>query len=154
MLKRGNPATVSSPENGEVPAKVTLVSPALDPNSTTVEVWVQAANPEGKLRPGATARVSMVAQTLPDAVVISASALLTTPEGATTVMLAGSDGRAHQQPVKAGIRHGDDVQIAKGLKPGDTVITAGAYGLPDNTKIRVAAPAPSGQASKPSPSKE
>jgi len=34
------------------------------------------------------------------------------------------------------------------------VITAGAYGLPDNTKIRMAAAAPSGETSKPSPSKE
>ncbi len=97
-----------------------LVSPALDPNSTTVEVWVQAANPEGKLRPGSTVRVSMVAQTVPDALVIPASALLSTPDGTTTVMLAGADGRAHQQAVETGIRHEDAVQIVKGLKPGDT----------------------------------
>lgn len=153
-LKRGDPATVSSPESGDVAGKVTLVSPALDPNSTTVEVWVQAANPEGKLRPGGTARVSMVAQTVADAVVIPAAALLKTPDGTTTVMLAGADGRAHQQTVEAGILHGDELQITKGLKPGDTVITTGAYGLPDNTKVRVAAPAPGGQPSKPSPSKE
>lgn len=153
-LKRGDLATVSSPESGSVAAKVTLVSPALDPNSTTVEVWVQAANPEGKLRPGSTARVSIVAQTVADAVVIPASALLRTPEGATTVMLAGTDGRAHQQTVEAGILHEDELQITKGLKPGDTVITIGAYGLPDNTKVRVATPAPSSQPSEPSPSKE
>jgi HlyD family secretion protein len=147
-LKRGDLATVSSPESGGVAAKVTLVSPALDPNSTTVEVWVQAANPEGKLRPGSTARVSIVAQTVADAVVIPASALLRTPEGATTVMLAGTDGRAHQQTVEAGILHEDELQITKGLKPGDTVITIGAYGLPDNTKFRVATPAPSTSPSK------
>jgi len=154
VLKRDDPATISSPESGDFAGKVTLVSPALDPNSTTVEVWVQAANPEGKLRPGSTVRVSMVAQTVPDALVIPASALLSTPDGATTVMLAGGDGRAHQQTVETGIRREDAVQIVKGLRSGDTVITAGAYGLPDNTKIRVAAAAPSGETSKPSPSKE
>jgi HlyD family secretion protein len=154
VLKRDDPATISSPENGDFAGKVTLVSPALDPNSTTVEVWVQAANREDKLRPGSTVRVSMVAQTVPDAVVIPASALLSAPDGATTVMLAGGDGRAHQQAVETGIRHEGEVQIVKGLKPGDTVITAGAYGLPDNTKIRVASAAPSGETSKPSPSKE
>jgi len=154
VLKRDDPATISSPESSEVAGKVTLVSPALDPNSTTVEVWVQAANPEGKLRPGSTVRVSMVAQTVPDAVVIPASALLSASDGATIVMLAGGDGRAHQQAVETGIRHEGEVQIVKGLKPGDTVITAGAYGLPDNTKIRVAAAAPSSENSKPSPSKE
>jgi len=154
VLKRDDPATISSPESGDFAGKVTLVSPALDPNSTTVEVWVEAANPEGKLRPGSTVRVSMVAQTVSDAVVIPASALLSAPDGATTVMLAGSDGRAHQQAVETGIRHEDAVQIVKGLKLGDTVITAGGYGLPDNTKVRVAAAAPSSETSKPSPSKE
>ena len=56
-LKLGDPATISMPgQNPAVKGKVTVVSPALDPNSTTVEVWVQAANPGGRLRPGASAR--------------------------------------------------------------------------------------------------
>jgi multidrug efflux pump subunit AcrA (membrane-fusion protein) len=154
VLERGDPATISSLENGEVAAKVTLVSPALDPNSTTVEVWVQGANPESKLRPGATVNVSIVARTLPNAVVIPVAALLKTPEGEATVMVAGADGRAHQQAVETGIRHQDEVQVTKGLKPGDAVITAGAYGLPDNTKIRAAPATPVNQPSKPSPGKE
>jgi HlyD family secretion protein len=152
VLKRGDAAIISSPDNEDFAARVTLVSPALDPNSTTVEVWVQAANPGGKLQPGSTVRVSMVAQTVPDAVVIPVSAVLKSPEGAATVMLAGADGRAHQQAIKTGIRHQDEVQIVKGLKPGDTVITTGAYGLPDNTRIRVAAA--SSESSQPSPGKE
>ena len=53
QIKVGDAATISAP--GVTPAiqgKVTLVSPALDPNSTTVEVWVQAPNPKGQLKPG------------------------------------------------------------------------------------------------------
>ena len=42
------PATITRPGDVEVEGKVTLVSPALDPNSTTVEVWVEAPNPDGK----------------------------------------------------------------------------------------------------------
>ncbi len=57
-------------------------------------------------------------------------------------MLAGSDGKAHQQKVEIGIKQGDQVQITKGLQPNQTVITSGAYGLPDNTKIKVAQAAP------------
>src|SRR6267378_2013263 len=48
-LKAGDEANISVPGQGPaLKAKVTLVSPALDPNSTTVEVWVQAANPGGR----------------------------------------------------------------------------------------------------------
>jgi len=55
------------------------------------------------------------------------------------VMLAGSDNKAHQKTVKTGIRQGDQVQILEGLAEGERVITSGAYGLPDNTKIRIEA---------------
>jgi multidrug efflux system membrane fusion protein len=82
----------------------------------------------------------MVAQTLNDAVVVPASALLKTPEGETTVMIVSND-RAHPVSVETGIRQGDRVQIAKGLSGGETVIVSGAYGLPDNTKVKIAEPA-------------
>ena len=140
-LKLGDTATVTGPglATPSVTGKVTLVSPALDPNSTTVEVWIEAANPDGRLRPGTTVNVQMVAQTLNNAVVIPASALLKTPEGETTVMIVRDD-RAHQVSVETGIREGDRVQITKGLSGDETVIVSGAYGLPDNTKVKVAEP--------------
>jgi HlyD family secretion protein len=137
LLKLGDKATITAP--GEEPAegKITVISPALDPNSTTVEVWVQAKNPEQHLKPGTSVQLSMLAQTIPDALVIPAASLLTAEDGATSVMLAGSDNRAHQKPVKVGVRQGDDVQIVEGLQAGDRVVASGAYGLPDNTKIQI-----------------
>ena len=137
LLKVGDAATLTATGAEEaVPAKVTLVSPAVDPGSTTIEVWVQAANPEGKLRPGTSARVSIVAQHVAETVVIPAVALLTA-EGATSVMVAGADGRAHQRDVQVGIRQDNAVQITAGLQPGERVVTTGAYGLPDKTRIKV-----------------
>ena len=73
-----------------------------------------------------------------DAILIPASALLKTPEGTTTVMVMGNDNRAHQVSVEPGIRQGDHVQITKGLGGGEKVITAGAYGLPNETKVKIA----------------
>jgi ribosomal protein L15 len=62
-------------------------------------------------------------------------------------MLAGSDGMAHQKGVKLGIRNGDDVQIIEGVNVGEKVISNGAYGLPDKTKIKTeAAEAPAEEA--------
>jgi len=54
-------------------------------------------------------------------------------------MLAGADGKAHLKSVKIGIRQGDDVQIVDGVTESDKVVASGAYGLPDNTKIKVEA---------------
>ena len=137
-LKVGDKATITAPgEEEPVEGRVTIVSPALDPNSTTVEVWVQAKNLKEKLKPGTSVQVSMLAQTVPDALAIPAISLLTGDDGATTVMLVDKDDKAHQTPVKVGIRQGDQIQIVDGLKPGDRVVASGSYGLPDNTKIKV-----------------
>jgi HlyD family secretion protein len=137
LLKVGDSATITAANTPAVPAKVILVSPALDPNSTTVEVWVEAQNRGGALRPGGSVEVKIVANTVPDAVVVPAEALLKTPEGVSAVMVVGSDSRAHKTDVGIGIRSGNLVQITKGLQPGQTVVATGAYGLPDNIQVKV-----------------
>ena len=50
-----------------IEGKVTVVSPALDPNSTTVEVWLEAKNPKHELKPGTSVQLSLTAQTVKDA---------------------------------------------------------------------------------------
>jgi HlyD family secretion protein len=137
LLKLGDKATITAPGDDQpTEGKITVISPALDPNSTTVEVWVQAKNPEQRLKPGTSVQLSMLARTIPDALVIPVASLLTAADGTTSVMVAGSDNRAHQKPVKVGLRQDNQVQIVDGLQAGDRVVASGAYGLPDNTRIK------------------
>jgi len=139
-LKVGDTGTMTVPGFADpIEGKVTVVSPALDPNSTTVEVWFEAKNPKHALKPGTSVQVSLTAQTVKDALVIPASSIITATDGTTSVMLAGTDGLAHHKTVKVGIRNGDDVQILEGVTTSDKVITTGAYGLPDKTRIKIAA---------------
>lgn len=141
LLKLGDKATIEVPGMDKpVEGKVTVISPALDPNSTTVEVWVQAKNKGTSLKPGTSVNVSMLAKTFPDALAVPADAVLTAEDGSSSVMQVGSDNRAHKKNVKTGVRDGDDIQIVEGLKEGDKVVSPGAYGLPDNAKIEVQAP--------------
>jgi HlyD family secretion protein len=145
LLKVGDKATLTVPgESDPTDGKVTVVSPALDPNSTTVEVWVQAVNRKQRLKPGTSVQVSMIAQTVKNAVAIPATSLLTAQDGTTTVMVVGPDNRAHQTKVTPGIRDGDRVQIVEGVAAGDRVITSGAYALPDKTKVTIETAAESG----------
>jgi len=81
----------------------------------------------------------MVSETVPDALVVPASAVLTAADGSATVMVIGSDQRARQLAVKVGIRQDENVQILDGLKEGQSVVASGAYGLPDNTRVSVEA---------------
>jgi HlyD family secretion protein len=142
LLKIGDKGTMTVPGLDEpVEGTVTVVSPALDPNSTTVEVWLEAKNPKQQLKPGTSAQLSLTAKTVKDALVVPAAAVITAADGTTVVMVAGSDGKAHQKAVKLGIKQDDDVQILEGVSDGDKVVSTGAYGLPDNTKIKIEAPA-------------
>jgi HlyD family secretion protein len=152
LLKVGEKGTMTVPGIKEpIEGKVTVVSPALDPNSTTVEVWLEARNPKHSLKPGTSVQLSLTAQTVKDALVVPVSSVITAPDGTSAIMLAGSDGRAHQKAVKLGIRNGDDVQILDGVTASDKVVATGAYGLPDKTKIKIEAaepPADSSEGSK------
>ncbi len=101
----------------------------------------------------------MLARAVPNSLVVPAAAVLTSPDGSNYVMVAGSDNKAHQKTVKTEIKQGDQVQIVEGLAQGERVITSGAYGLPDNTKIRIeASPEPdkaeSDKSERPSAGKE
>lgn len=148
QLKVGDPATISVPgQPGALKGKVSLVSPALDPNSTTVEIWVQAANPGERMKPGTNVQVQMVAQSVPHAIVIPAEALLTSPDGETSVIILDTDNKPQKKKVTAGIRDGGNVQITKGLQGGERVVTVGAFALSQEddpilakTNIQVQAP--------------
>ncbi|MGH9444273.1 MAG: efflux RND transporter periplasmic adaptor subunit [Terriglobia bacterium] len=136
-LRVGDPASISlGHSHADAPGKISVVSPALDPNSTTVQVWVDAPNPGHRLKAGATVQVNMVAQTIKNALVVPAAALLTASDGTTSVMVVGPHHHAHQINVKAGIREGNEVQIVSGLKAGELVVSEGAYGLPDGAKVK------------------
>ncbi len=148
LLSPGAKATMVVPGvDKPVEGKITVVSPALDPNSTTVEVWVQAKNPKQLLKPGTSVQLSLAAKALPNALAVPAAAVQPGPDGTTVVMLLGDDSRAHQTPVHVGVKQDDDIQILDGVKAGDKVILSGAYGLPDKTKVKV-------EAAKASPDKE
>jgi len=143
-LKVGNPAELKVTGLDEpVKGRITLVSPALDAGSTTIEVWVESTKPNPALKPGMTVEVSMTGKTVKDAVIVPASAVFKNAEGGTDyVVLAGSDQKAHWKTVQVGVRNKEDAQILTGINPGDPIISAGGYALPDNTKIKIEAAAP------------
>jgi multidrug efflux pump subunit AcrA (membrane-fusion protein) len=122
-LKVGNAATLTGPDGKHYPGKVTVVSPAMDPNSTTAEVWVTADNRSSQLRPGETVHVSIVAETIDSAILVPSAAIV-----------------PHEHRVRIGVRHSDVAQILEGINPGDKVIIGGALGLEDKAKVRVETP--------------
>ena len=148
-LKVGDRAAIQiAGVDDPVPAKVSLVSPALDPGSTTIEVWVETAKPPAELKPGMTVQISVTAATAKNAVLVPKNSVFDSADAGSYVLVAGKDNLAHQTPVQLGLRGASDTQIVKGVNAGDSIITTGAYSLPDKTKIKIEAPAADSDESK------
>ena len=146
LAKVGDSAEIVVPGESEpFKGKVSVVSPAVDAGGTTIEVWVKVENPEGRLRPGTSAHVSIAVAKFAGATVVPAESVVTSNEGKTTVMVVDKDHVAHQTDVKAGVREKNTVQIIEGVKPGDTVVVSGAYGLPDGARVQLPPPEPAAE---------
>ena len=136
-VKVGQPATVALSDGEEYTGKVSVVSPATDPNAATVQVWIELPNPGERIKPGATAHASIVTETVKSASLVPAAAILPGEEGGTAVLVIAADSTAHKRNVKIGLRQGDRVQILNGVLPGEQVVTVGGMGVDDKQKVRI-----------------
>ena len=139
-LMVGASATIRVPGlDDPVDATVSLISPALDPGSTTVEVWLRIDNSRSLLKAGTPVHASITGHTVKNTLLVPVEALQTAADGSKYVMAIGVDGNAHKHPVAIGIQSRKEIQIVSGITAKDTVITTGAYALDDGTKVKVGA---------------
>jgi multidrug efflux pump subunit AcrA (membrane-fusion protein) len=149
QLRVGDRAQIKLPDGQRsAEGRVSLISPTLDPGSTTIELWIELRKPDPALKPGMTVSAEMTAKTVTDTVVVPTGAIFKNTEGAYYVLLGGSDHKAHQKVVQVGVRNNNFTQIASGVNAGDPVITSGGYGIADGTTITVEQPSTPGSAEK------
>jgi HlyD family secretion protein len=154
QLKVGDAARIKPSDVQEaVEGRVTLVSPALDPGSTTIEVWVETRKPTPLLKPGMSVNMEVTAKSVKDAVVLPSSAIFKSAEGKYYVLVAGSDKKAHQKVVQLGVRNTELTQVIDGISAGEAVIVFGGYAVPDGTAIEIEKPA-ADEKNKTQPEKE
>ena len=121
---------------GEAAGHVVYVGPGIDPANGTAAVRIAIASPRG-LHPGEFVRAHIVVESRPDALAVPVSAVVHGADGSGSVSVI-EDGRAHLRPVALGIEDGDWVEVeGAGIRPGTRVVTEEAYGLPDDTPVRV-----------------
>jgi HlyD family secretion protein len=140
-LQLGHKAEITVPGvDAPVEATVSLISPALDPGSTTVEVWLKLPNKDGLLKVGTPVHAVILGATIKEAMQIPTPAIVPSTDGGTSVMVIAADGTAHKKAVSVGIRTPEMVQILSGLDADDLVITTGGYGLDNGTKVKIGKP--------------
>jgi multidrug efflux pump subunit AcrA (membrane-fusion protein) len=100
---------------------VTTLSKAINPESNTVLVELEADNPDRQLWPGTFATVAFDLAPDPNVLEIPASALLFQAEGLQVAVL-GPDNKVTIRSVRVGRNFGTMVEILSGLNPDDRVI--------------------------------
>jgi HlyD family secretion protein len=114
---------------------VVQVAPAVDPQTNTVVVRVRLANPDGELKAGVYANARIAVEIHQDALIVPDTALVV--EGDDTFVFVSKGEKVEKRKVTVGIRDDKRIEIAEGLKEGESVVSAGAFGLGDGTKIKI-----------------
>lgn len=137
MVKVGNIVRFKIPNTEDAfNAKIYAIEPRIDPETRTIQIRAISQNDKGRLMPGAFIRVELVLQEIQSATLIPTEALLPDIEGEKVFLY--KSGFAVEQLVKTGIRTEKEIQIAEGLKPGDTVITSGIIQLKNKMPVKIA----------------
>jgi membrane fusion protein (multidrug efflux system) len=128
--------------------KVYAIEPVVDEKTRTILLRARVPNQGAKLRPGMFARVSVLLETRPNAILIPEQAIW--PQGKDTFVYRVQEGKAALTKVQLGERRPGEVEVAKGLAPNDMVVTDGQMKLKDGAPVMVV-PAPAAATASGSP---
>jgi RND family efflux transporter MFP subunit len=111
-------------------------SDAINPATRTLNVEVDVANPDGRLRPGSYAFVHLAVPPDTGAVTIPATTLLFRSEGLDVGVVR--DGHTQLVPITVGHDYGSSVEVLTGLKPSDPVILNPSDSLESGQPVQIA----------------
>lgn len=117
--------------------QVTRISGQADPLTGNVIVYALIDNADRVLRPGLSCQARIGLPPATDVLAVPRAAV--GDHSGTPVVTVIRDGKAHEVEVETGVETRERVEILKGLSPGDTVATAGGYGLPDGCPVQIEA---------------
>jgi membrane fusion protein (multidrug efflux system) len=131
--------------------KITAISPNVDPITRTLELRAEVDHEEGKLQPGMFVRVEVVLPEERKVIAVPLTAVVYAPYGDSVFVIEeplpdalpseSPNGepvmRARQQFVRLGERRGDFVSVLDGVKPGEVIVSAGAFKLRNNAPVFV-----------------
>ena len=136
-LKPGQSVAIMT-DNGSspVPGRLILLSPTVDAASGSVISFI-GLPPDAGLKPGQFVSARIISNERQGCLAVPVKSLVRDPEDGWIISVVTSN-RSKRIKVKTGLRDNGMVEVeSKRLKEGMTVITLGAYALPDNTKVRV-----------------
>jgi membrane fusion protein (multidrug efflux system) len=119
----------------EYKGSVYAVESKIDLETRTIKARAKIPNPHGDLIPGSFAKVDIMLERLPHAIVIPSESII--PEMTGEKVFICVNGKARSVPVKTGIRTETSIQIVEGLNPQDTLVVTGLLQLADGKAVEI-----------------
>lgn len=142
QVRKGTEVTVEINSVGKKYAgEVKRVGNTINPNNRTFKMEVALPNEEGLVKPNQIATVRFNDYTNEGAVIVPENAVQKNAAGENLVYVwepqTETTGIARKAVVKTGYVSQDYVEITEGLKPGQTIITAGSRNLRDGQEVKI-----------------
>jgi Cu(I)/Ag(I) efflux system membrane fusion protein len=135
FIRRGAAARITTAgESRVVPATVSPSEPLFDEATLTLKVRLEAANPHRALKPGMFVDVEFPVN-LPAALVVPADAIVDSGLR-KTVFVDRGDGSFEPRLIETGWRVGDDVEVTKGLMPGERIVISGTFFVDSESRMK------------------
>ena len=144
-IRIGAPVTVKIDafKDKTFPGEISAINPKVDASSRNVQIRATLKNPDHNLLPGMYATVDIVTGSPENYITLPQTAITYNPYGDTVYVVddKGVDGKqqlvARQTFVTTGLTRGDQVAVLKGVKAGETVVTAGQIKLHNGSPVLI-----------------
>jgi membrane fusion protein, heavy metal efflux system len=133
-VKAGQDATITLDANPDKPiaGKVAYLAPSLDPQTRTARARVALANPDGALRAQMFGQARIAVEREHQAVMVPRQAIQKAKD-VRLVFVRLADDLFETRRVALGIQEKDQVEVTRGIKPGEEVVTTGSFLLKTET---------------------
>ena len=121
-------------------AEIAAVEPKVAQETRNFGVRARLANEDRALRPGMFADVHVELPQRRDRITLPQTAVMSDPYGESVFVVEAGEGdtpTVSKRAVTTGARRGDQVAIADGLEPGETVVTSGQLKLDEGARVQV-----------------
>ncbi len=119
---------------------ISYISPTLQPIQRTATVEFHIDNPNGIVKPGMFAKVTVPIEVRQDTILVPRNSLIEDAVTKTQNVFVVEAGKSKRRPVEIGLTRGGKVEVVEGLNEGDSVIIAGQHSLKVDENVTVVNP--------------
>ncbi|MFW6363630.1 MAG: efflux RND transporter periplasmic adaptor subunit [Spirochaeta sp.] len=118
------------------PARIAQISPVVDRQTRTLETTLRFNRADSRIRPGMFARVQIILEERPDALVVPQNAVMRR-DGNIYVYVIDENNRARRREVTIGIEIDGNAELRSGVAAGEQVIIRGQNLLENGSLVRI-----------------